>query len=103
MAGVAKHLKGFPRRYAQLKMPWFSQMQILDQPVLQLNPLNFHLFLIFHQPKGCFLPDRQQKPEFYAINFFYYYKKGTAVLKIKIKSDTASQHRRPRKSRKSRF
>ena len=67
MAGVAKHLKGFPRRYAQLKMPWFSQMQILDQPVLELNPLNFHLFLKFHQPKGCFLSDRQKSPEFYAI------------------------------------
>ena len=28
---------------------------------------NFHNFLNFHQPKGCFLSDRQKSPEFYAI------------------------------------
>jgi hypothetical protein len=54
MAGVAKHLKGFPRRYAQLKMPWFSQMQILDQPVLELNPLNFHLSFDFPPAERVF-------------------------------------------------
>jgi hypothetical protein len=27
--------------------PWFTQLQILDQPVLELNPLNFHLLLFF--------------------------------------------------------
>ena len=53
MAGVAKHLKGFPMRYAQLKMPWFSQMQILDQPVLELNPLNF-FFKFSASQKGAF-------------------------------------------------
>ena len=44
--------------------PWCTQLQILDLPVLELNPLNFHLFLIFHQPKGCFPPDRQKVPKF---------------------------------------
>jgi hypothetical protein len=42
-----------------------TQLQILDLPVLELDPLNIHLFfLIFHQPKGCFPPDRQKVSEF---------------------------------------
>jgi hypothetical protein len=102
MAGVAKHLKGFPRRYAQLKMPWFSQMQILDQPVLQLNPLNFHLFFDFPPAKRVFSTRSSTKTRILRYKIFFYYKKGTAVLKIK-KSDTASQHRRPQKKSKSRF
>jgi hypothetical protein len=28
---------------------------------------NFHNFLNFHQPKGCFLSDRPKSPEFYAL------------------------------------
>jgi hypothetical protein len=28
---------------------------------------NFHNFLNSHQPKGCFLSDRQKSPEFYPI------------------------------------
>jgi hypothetical protein len=71
MAGVAKHMNGFPRRYAQLKMPWFSQMQILDQPVLELNPLNFHLFFFFFfdfPPAKRVLSSRSSKSsEFYAM------------------------------------
>jgi hypothetical protein len=68
MAGVAKHLKGFPRRYAQLKMPWFTQMQILDQPILELNPLNFHLFFFGFSTsqKGAFyqIVTKKQVPNF---------------------------------------
>jgi hypothetical protein len=45
-----------------------TQLQILDLPVLELNPLNFNLFrfffVIFYQPKGCFPPDRQKVPKF---------------------------------------
>jgi hypothetical protein len=70
IAGVAKHLKGFPGRYAQLKMPWFSQMQILDQPVLELNPLNFLLFFLFinFPPAKTVLSTRSSNSsEFYAI------------------------------------
>jgi hypothetical protein len=68
MAGVAKHMKGFPRRYAQLKMPWFSQMQILDQPVLELNALNFHLLFFDFPPAKRVLSTRSSKSlEFYAI------------------------------------
>jgi hypothetical protein len=40
--------------------PWCTQLQILDLPVLELDPLNIHLLLIFHQPKGRFPPDRQK-------------------------------------------
>ena len=29
-----------------------SYIQIVDLPLLELNLLNFHLFLIFHEPKG---------------------------------------------------
>ena len=73
MAGVAKNLKGFPMRYAQLKMPWFSQMQILDQPVLELNPLNFHLFFFDFPPAKRVLSTRSSKSlEIYPIkNFFF--------------------------------
>jgi hypothetical protein len=80
MAGVAKHLKGFPRRYAQLKMPWFTQMQILDQPVLVLNPLNFLLFFFDFPPAKRVLSTRSSKSlEFYPKKIFSKNKKGTAV------------------------
>jgi hypothetical protein len=62
---------------------------------------NFHNFLNFHQPKGCFLSDRQKSPEFYAIKNVKK-KKPIAVFKKK-KSDSASQHRRPQKGQKNRF
>ena len=62
--------------------------QILDQPVLELNPLNFLVFfLIFHQPKGCFLPDRRKVPNFTLKKYFqktkrvqlYIYKKRVTL------------------------
>jgi hypothetical protein len=28
------------------------------------DPRNFHFILIFHQPKGCFPPDRQKVQKF---------------------------------------
>jgi hypothetical protein len=90
MAGIAEHLKGFPRRYAQLNMPWFTQMQIRDQPVLELNPLNFHSFffgVIFHQPKGCFLPDRQKSPEFYAIKNIKKRRRGYSCIFFFLKKE----------------
>ena len=43
---------------------WWTQLQILDLPVLEMDPLNFQKKkkeLIFHQPKGCFPPDRNKK------------------------------------------
>jgi hypothetical protein len=72
---------------------------------------NFHNFLNFHQPKGCFLPDRQKSPEFYAmknvkknVNYkraYFWKKEPIAVfLFFKKKSDSASQHHRPQKGKK---
>jgi hypothetical protein len=55
-----------------------------------------------HQPKGCFLSDRQKSPEFYPIKNVKK-KKPIAVLKKKKKSDSASQHRRPQKGQKVDF
>jgi hypothetical protein len=92
MAGVAEHLKGFPRRYDQLKMPWFTQMQILDRPALELNPLNFHFFFFDFPPaKRVFVPDRQKSPEFYAIK----------NVKIKKEGHCQPAPPTPKKSKKS--
>jgi hypothetical protein len=49
---------------------------------------NFHNFLNFHQPKGCFLPDRQKSPEFYAIKNVK--KKAYSCLKKKKATAPAS-------------
>jgi hypothetical protein len=48
---------------------------------------NFHNFLNFHQPKGCFLSDRQKSPEFYAIKTVN--KKRSLQLYLKKKKKTA--------------
>ena len=37
-------LRPNPCRTTHQAGPWFTQMQILDQPVLELNPLKIHLF-----------------------------------------------------------
>ena len=48
---------------SQIRCPCVTQLQILELPVLELNSLYFHLFLIFHQPKMCF-PHRQKVLKF---------------------------------------
>jgi hypothetical protein len=63
---------------------------------------NFRNFLNFHQPKGCFLSDRQKSPEFYDIKNVQK-KKGLHLYLEKKNNDNATQHRRPQKSQKSRF
>jgi hypothetical protein len=57
-------LRPNPCRTRYQDSPWCTQLQILDLYVLELDPLNFHNFLNFHQPKACFLPDRQKVPYF---------------------------------------
>jgi hypothetical protein len=63
----------------------------------------FHNFLNFHQPKGCFLPDRQKSPEFYALTNVKKKRAYSCIFFLKKKSDSASQHRRPQKGPKSQF
>ena len=46
---------------------WCTQMQILLSACQISKFQNFHNFLKFHQPKGCFLSDRQKSPEFYLL------------------------------------
>ena len=41
--------------------PWCTQLQILDLPCLELDPLIFHNFLNFHQPKVYFVTRRSLK------------------------------------------
>jgi hypothetical protein len=50
---------------------------------------NFNNFLNFRQPKGCFLPDRQKSPEFYAIKNVKKTKPIQAVFKNKKQRATA--------------
>jgi hypothetical protein len=49
----------------KLAGPWCTQPQILDLPGLDLDPLNFHNFLNFHQPKVHFVTKPSKTPEFY--------------------------------------
>jgi hypothetical protein len=41
----------FPHKHTYILQdqasPWRTQLQILDLPVLQLDPLNIHIFLFF--------------------------------------------------------
>ena len=55
--------------------PWCTQLQILDLPVLELNPLNFDLFGFFTSQKGCLPPDRQKNPEIYRIKTCFVFKR----------------------------
>ena len=81
---------------------WCTRLQILLSACQISKSQNFHNFLNFHQPKGCFLSDRQKSPEFYPIKKVFFSKR-VQLLKKRKKSDTASQHRRPQKGQKSRF
>ena len=45
----------------------YTQMQILLSACQISKFQNFHNFLKSHQPKGCFLSDRQKSPEFYLL------------------------------------
>ena len=52
---------GRTRRTRHQAGPWCTQLQILLS-VCQISKFqNFHNFLGSHQPKGCFLSDRQKK------------------------------------------
>jgi hypothetical protein len=70
--------------------------EILDLPVLELDPLNIHLFsfLIFHQPKGCFPPDRQKVPEFTLKKTLFFFKKGYESVNFRLRR-TRPEIRRP--------
>jgi hypothetical protein len=78
-------------------------MQILLSACQISKFQNFHNFLKSHQPKGCFLSDRQKKSRILPIKNVKKKKKPIAVFKKKKKSDSASQHRRPQKGQKNRF
>ena len=80
----------------------YTQMQILLSTCQISKFQNFHNFLKSHQPKGCFLSDRQKSPEFYLLKNVKKKKAYSCILKKK-KSDSASQHRRPQKGQKNRF
>ena len=96
-------LRPNPCRTRHQAGPWCTQVQILLSACQISKFQNFHNFLNFHQPKGCFLSDRQKSPEFYPIKKVFFSKRVQLYKKKEKKSDTASQHRRPQKGRKSRF
>ena len=78
---------------------WCTQMQILLSACQISKFQNFHNFLKSHQPKGCFLSDRQKSPEFHLLKNVKK-KKTYSCIFFKKKSDIASQHRRPQKGQK---
>ena len=86
-----------PRR----SLVYSTHMQILLSTCQISKFQNFHNFLNYHEPKGCFLSDRQKSPEFYALKnvkkkpiFF------NSNIKKKKKSDSAYQYRRSQKGQK---
>jgi len=57
--------------------------------------------LIFHQPKGCFLSDRQKSPEFYAIKNVKKKKAYSGIKKKKKKKTAPPGTADPKKVKKS--
>jgi hypothetical protein len=83
-------LRPNPCRTRHQAGPWCTQLQIPDPPVKISKIQNFHNFLNFHQPKGCFLPDRQKSPEFYAIKNVKKKKAYSCIFFLKKKTAPAS-------------
>ena len=54
--------------------PWCTQLQILDLPVLELNPLNFHLFFDFPPAKMVLSTRSSESPEIYPIKNIFFFK-----------------------------
>jgi hypothetical protein len=81
---------------------WCTQMRILLSACQISKFQNSQNFLKSHQPKWCFLSDRQKSQEFYLLKNG---KKNSLLLFSFFfkKSDSASQHRRPQKGQKIDF
>ena len=79
---------GRTRRTRHQAGPWCTQLQILLSACQISKFQNFHNFLKSHQPKGCFLSDRQKSPEFYAIKNVE--KKACSCIKKKRATAPAS-------------
>jgi hypothetical protein len=57
--------------------PWCTQLQILDLPVLELNPLNFHIFFFDFPPAKTVLFTRSSKsPQIYTIINVFVFKRA---------------------------
>jgi hypothetical protein len=81
---------------------WCTQLQILLSACQISKSQNFHNFLNFHQPKGCFLSDRQKSPEFYPIKKVFF-SKGYSCKKKKKKSTLPASTADPKKVKKVEF
>ena len=68
-------LRPNPCRTRHQAGPWCTQLQILLSACQISKFQNFHNFLNFYQPKGCFLSDRQKSPEFYPIKKVFFSKR----------------------------
>ena len=55
--------------------PWCTQLQILDLPVLELNPLNFHFFFDFPPAKRVLSTRSSKSLEIYPIKHLFFYKR----------------------------
>ena len=55
--------------------PWCTQLQILDLHVLELDPLNFEIFLIFHLPKRVLSTRSSKSTELYPIKTCFVFKR----------------------------
>jgi hypothetical protein len=77
-------------------------MQILLSACQISKFQKFYNFLKSHQPKGCFLSDRQKSPEFYLLKNVKK-KKPIAVLKKKKERQRQPAPPTPKRSKKSIF
>ena len=82
--------------------PWCTQLQILLSACQISKSQNFHNFLNFHQPKGCFLSDRQKSPESYPIKKVFF-SKVYSCKKKKKKSTLPASTADPKKVKKVDF
>ena len=96
-------LRPNPCRTRHQAGPGYTQLQILLSACQISKFQNFHNFLNSHQPKGCFLPDRQKSPEFYPIKKVFFFQKGTAVKKRKKERHCQPAPPTPKRSKKNRF
>ena len=83
--------------------PGRSLVYTAADPTVRLSNFkisNFHNFLNSHQPKGCFLSDRQKSPKFYTIKNVKK-KKPIAVFKKKKERQRQPAPPTPKRSKKS--
>ena len=61
--------------------PWCTQLQILDLPVRELNPLNFHVFFDFPPAKRVLSTRSSKIPRIYAIKNVFSLKGYSCIKK----------------------